>query len=74
MFVGNGIFGETAVNIVAGEGGMLAQVFLVSCAVTTGPVGSAQPGHADPLPSLEALCSRAAPDDSPDNLVPEHQR
>src|SRR5579875_919291 len=49
------VFGITAVHRIAGEGGVVAEIFAAFAAQRAGAVGAAQPGDADAHPRSNAL-------------------
>jgi hypothetical protein len=63
--VGDGVPGVAAVDLVAREPGVVAEVLLGPEAVTAGVVGPSEPGHPHPVPGREplgvltGLCHRA---------------
>ncbi len=72
--VGHGVLGIAAVDLVAGEARMVAEIFGALAAIGACAVGIAEPRHADAHPRSEALDAVAQGLDAPDDLVPEHER
>jgi hypothetical protein len=62
-----GIFGVASVDGVAGEGGIVAEIFFVAAAEGTGAVGAPDPRDADP--HAERAVAGGAFDDFADDLV-----
>ena len=73
MRVCNSSFGIAAVDLVAGEPGLVAEVLLASLTKHTRAAGATEPGHADPLADLETAHPVAERLHHADDLVPEHQ-
>ena len=67
--VGDGVIRETAVSLVAGEFGVIAEVFLVMRAKAAVAASVSEPAHADALSHLEARDAVAKAGDFSDNLV-----
>ena len=74
ILVGSRVFRVTAVQRVAGETRLVAQVLAPAQAKAAMPAGVAQPGHAQPLPDGEALDLFALGDHDADDLVAGYQR
>ena len=74
MLMGHRILGVTAVDVVAGKAGAVAEIFLAAQAEVTVAAGFSQPGHAHHLAD-QAVRHRAAHlHHLADDLVPRHQR
>uniref|UniRef100_A0A0U1PBP6 Uncharacterized protein n=1 Tax=Mizugakiibacter sediminis TaxID=1475481 RepID=A0A0U1PBP6_9GAMM len=67
--VGERVLGVAAVELIAGEARLLAQVLAAAAAVGANAAGPAQPRHADALAFAEALDARAARHHRADDLV-----
>ena len=67
--VGDGVVRIAAVNGVAGEEGVVAEVFMPGFAGAAMAAGVAQPGYADPVPGAERDCRAACLDDGADDLM-----
>jgi len=65
---------EAAGDVVAGEAGAAAEVFVLAAAVRACAAGLVQPGDADACAEVEARGSFAARDDAPDGLVSRRDR
>src|SRR6478672_7708673 len=72
--IGHRVGGIAAVDLVAGEAGVVAEIFLMVAAIGASAVGEAEPRHADAVASCEALHLSAPGVDAPDDLMAEHQR
>ena len=73
--VGDRVLGVAAVDLVAGEAGVRAQVLLARPAVAASAAGPAEPGHADPLArAREPRRPRPRADDVADDLVAGNDR
>ena len=73
-FVGDAVVAVAAVQGVAGEARVRAQVLPPAPAIAAGAAGPAEPGDADALPFAEPLDARAERRDAPHDLVPRHDR
>src|SRR6185436_7365667 len=72
--VRHGALGIAAIDVIAGELRVLAQVLAARAAVTAGAVGAAEPGDAYPVTGRKAVGARPRFEDRSDDLVPEDQR
>ena len=72
--VGDAVVAVAAVQGVAGEARVRAQVLPAAPTIAAGAAGPAEPGDADALPFGEAIHTRAERRDAPHNLVPRHHR
>ena len=72
--VGDGQLGVAAVEVIAGEAGVVAEVLAAGAAVAALAVGPAEPGDADAVAGREALRPLARAGDGADDLVARHQR
>ena len=71
--IGHGVFGVSAVERVAGEERIFAEVFLVPAAIEALAAGIAQPRHAEAVADAEFLGALACLDDRTDNLVSRNE-
>lgn len=72
--VGHGVFGVTAIQCVAGELRVVAEVLALGTAKTALPSCPAQPRDADALARLETRDTFAQRRHAPDDFMPRHQR
>ena len=72
--VGDGVLGIAAVDLVAGEARVVAEILLAAAAIEARAVGRAEPRHADAVADGEALDARAERRDLADDLVAENER
>src|SRR6476620_12228050 len=72
--VGHRVGGVAAVDLVAGEEGVVAEIFLMVAAIGASAVGEAEPRHANAVASCEALHLGALSVDAPDDLMAEYKR
>ena len=72
--VGRSVFGVTAVDLVAGESRVVAEVLPIREAVMAGVVGGSEPGHTDPIPRCEPVDEVAGADHAAYYLVTGDQR
>ena len=72
--VGHRVAGITAVAVIAGEDGVVAEVLVARRAVAAMPAGAAQPRDADPLARPQARSARAEGGHAPDHLVARNDR
>ena len=72
--VGDGELGVAAVDLVAGEPGVVAQVFLARAAIRADAAGPAEPRHPDPVADREPVRPLPCRDHVADDLVPQDQR
>src|ERR1700722_8481910 len=67
--VGDGQLRIAAIDLVAGEAGAVAQVFVAAAAVVAHPASPAEPWHADAVANVEAINLGALFHDRTDDLV-----
>ncbi len=72
--IGDAVVAVAAVQGVAGEARVRAQVLPAAPAIAANAAGPAEPGDADALPFGEALDARAEGRDAPHDLVSRHDR
>src|SRR4051794_9541291 len=72
--VGDSQLGIAAVDLVAGEVGVIAQVFLAAAAIRANAAGPAKPRHPDPVANRESVRPLPSPDNDADDLVPWNKR
>ena len=72
--VGHGVLGVAAVEVVAGEACVGAEVLAARPAEAAGAAGPPQPGNADPRAGVEARDVGAEGDDFAHDLMAEHER
>ena len=72
--VGDGQLGITAIDLIPGEPGAVAQILATAAAIFADPAGPAEPRHADPVADREAVDLRPLLDDRTDDLVAEDER
>ena len=72
--VGERVFGIAAVEVIAGEARVVAQVFVAARAVAAFAAGVAQPRHADAVADIEAFGRRAFFGDDADDFMPGNDR
>ena len=73
LFIGNGIFGKAASAGIAGEFGIIAEIFPVFEAVPAAAAGMAQPWDTDKVPGVEFCYPGADSRYGADNFVSENQ-
>lgn len=69
-----GVLGISTVDLITGKPGVVAEVLLVSLAVTAGGAGCTQPGYPYALSRLEILDSITHLVDDTDDLMTQDQR
>jgi len=72
--IGHRLFRKTAIDLVAGEAGSIAEVLPSRAAEATGAIRPAEPGHADTLPDREARRTLADPAHQSHDLMTKHER
>src|SRR5215468_6229547 len=73
-FVGDGQFRITAVDLIAGEAGAVAEILAPAAAILANPAGPTEPWHADPVADRETVDRFSLLDDGADDFVSGHQR
>jgi hypothetical protein len=71
--VGHGEFGVTAVNVVAREARVIAEILFARLAIDTVAVGPAEPRNADSCADGRAFDAGPNADDPPYNFVPDDE-
>ncbi len=72
--VGDRQLGIAAIDLVAGEAGMVAQILTAATAAIADAAGPAEPRHADPVAEREVVGIGAPLNDHADDLMARHQR
>src|SRR5581483_4505011 len=72
--IGNRVFGIAAVDLIAREARVVAEVLAIRAAVAAAPTGPPEPRHTHAVAPREAGDVEAALLDRSDDLVPRHER
>lgn len=72
--VGNRIFRVSAILVVAGKAGVIAEIFMPGTAVTAMSAGAAQPRYANPVARLQPAGMFAGPNDHSHHFMSHDQR
>jgi hypothetical protein len=72
--VGHRVAGIAAVDLIAGEARIVAEILLARAAIGASAVGPAEPGHTDAVADCQLRHALAERFDAADDLMPEHER